>query len=129
MSAMMQRAGTRRGRCGCMAGGAERREAVKVECSSSTGTPSCTPSSGIFRHYLTLRKSSRLHRAARERVSVNALHQPTEISDSLHTEEIVAVAANNDPFLRAMSKTVDKYMEQCGRCWVNFGALFSNMNL
>jgi DNA polymerase alpha subunit A len=44
-------------------------------------------------------------------------------------EEIVAVATNNDPFLRAMSKTVDKYMEQCGRCWVNLGALFSSMNL
>ncbi|KAG2147493.1 hypothetical protein DEU56DRAFT_899384 [Suillus clintonianus] len=48
---------------------------------------------------------------------------------SARKEEIEAVAANNDPFLRVMSKTVDKYMEQCGRCWVNLGALFSSMNL
>ncbi|KAG2067603.1 hypothetical protein BDR04DRAFT_1104760 [Suillus decipiens] len=48
---------------------------------------------------------------------------------SAKKEEIVAVATNNDPFLRAMSKTVEKYMEQCGRCWVNLGALFSSLNL
>ncbi|OAX38875.1 hypothetical protein K503DRAFT_717476 [Rhizopogon vinicolor AM-OR11-026] len=44
-------------------------------------------------------------------------------------EEIEAVTVKNHEFLGAMSRTVDKYMEQCGRCWVNLGALFSNMNL
>jgi hypothetical protein len=81
LSARTQHAGTRRGRCGCTAGGAERRGAVKVECSSSMGTPSCTPSSDIFRRCLTLRKLSRLHRATRKRVGMYAVHRPTEISD------------------------------------------------
>jgi DNA polymerase alpha subunit A len=47
----------------------------------------------------------------------------------LDAEEIEAIIVKNHEFLRVMSKTVDKYMEQCGRCWVNLGALFSSMNL
>lgn len=81
MSARIKHAGTRHDRCGCTAGGVERLEAVKVECGSSMGTPSCTPSSGIFRHYSTLRKLPRLHKAVRERVGVTTVHQATDISD------------------------------------------------
>ncbi|KAI0358255.1 hypothetical protein OH77DRAFT_1256462 [Trametes cingulata] len=43
--------------------------------------------------------------------------------------ELNALASHQDEFLRSMMDTVEKYMDQCGRRWVQMSALFSFMKL
>ncbi|KAI0369754.1 hypothetical protein BV20DRAFT_967411 [Pilatotrama ljubarskyi] len=43
--------------------------------------------------------------------------------------ELNALAGHQGEFLRAMMDTVEKYMDQCGRRWVQMSALFSFMKL
>ena len=44
-------------------------------------------------------------------------------------EEVCGLTDTNQTFLTTMSATVYKYIDQCGRRWVDFGALFSVMKL
>lgn len=43
----------------------------------------------------------------------------------LSTEEVYGLTATNMTFLKEMRATVQKYINQCGRRWVDLGALFS----
>lgn len=45
------------------------------------------------------------------------------------TDEVTSVTFANGTFLRSMSDTVEKYMDQCGRRWVDLGSIFSFMKL
>lgn len=47
----------------------------------------------------------------------------------MHVEELEALGQVQGSFLRAMSGTVEKYLDQCGRRWVDLGALFSFMKV
>ena len=44
-------------------------------------------------------------------------------------DEILTLAANHGDFLQRMRQTVEKYLEQNGRRWVDMGSLFSFMKL
>jgi len=40
-------------------------------------------------------------------------------------DEVTAVTFTNGEFLRIMTGTVEKYMDQCGRRWVELSSIFS----
>ncbi|KAH7920526.1 hypothetical protein BV22DRAFT_1073766 [Leucogyrophana mollusca] len=44
-------------------------------------------------------------------------------------DEVVALTKMNAGFLHTMSETVEKYIDQCGRRWVDLGSLFSVMKV
>ncbi|KIJ65181.1 hypothetical protein HYDPIDRAFT_27902 [Hydnomerulius pinastri MD-312] len=46
-----------------------------------------------------------------------------------HHEEVKNLTITNQVFLQAMTDTVDKYINQCGRRWIDLGALFSAMKI
>jgi len=44
-------------------------------------------------------------------------------------ETVVALIAANSEFLQTMSDCVDRYLDQCGRRWVELSGLFSFMKV
>ncbi|KAF8141953.1 hypothetical protein EV363DRAFT_1468612 [Boletus edulis] len=46
-----------------------------------------------------------------------------------HFDEVRVLTEHNQTFLKAMSGTVDKYINQCGRRWVDLKALFPVMDM
>jgi len=44
-------------------------------------------------------------------------------------DEVTTVTFANGEFLRTMTDTVDKYMDQCGRRWVELSSIFSFMKI
>jgi DNA polymerase alpha subunit A len=51
------------------------------------------------------------------------------MTNSRTTDEITAVTFANGEFLRIMTNTVEKYMDQCGRRWVELSNIFSFMKM
>ena len=47
----------------------------------------------------------------------------------LASDEVVALVDVNDTFLSAMTDTVEKYLNMCGRRWVELDGLFSFMKV
>lgn len=61
-----------------------------------------------------------------------ATHAPFEWTSHAHgaiPDEIQALVNVQAEFLHTMTKAVDKYLEQCGRRWVELGSLFSFMKV
>ncbi|KAF9219738.1 hypothetical protein BS17DRAFT_760418 [Gyrodon lividus] len=48
---------------------------------------------------------------------------------SAHYEEVCNLTETNSEFLSIMAAAVDKYIDQCGRRWVDLGVLFSAMKM
>ena len=48
-----------------------------------------------------------------------------ELNYATLSDEVVALVDVNDTFLRAMTATVEKYLDNCGRRWVDLDGLFS----
>jgi DNA polymerase alpha subunit A len=44
-------------------------------------------------------------------------------------DEVTTVTFANGEFLRIMTNTVEKYMDQCGRRWVELSSIFSFMKM
>lgn len=44
-------------------------------------------------------------------------------------DEVIALVVQQKEFLQAMADTVNRYLDQCGRRWVNLDSLFSFMNI
>ncbi len=45
------------------------------------------------------------------------------------TEEVSVLVSQQADLLRSLSSVVDKYLDQCGRRWVEMGTLFSMMKI
>lgn len=50
-------------------------------------------------------------------------------TNSLLTDELRALVDLQTDFLQAMTGTVEKYLDQCGRRWVELSGLFSFMKV
>jgi len=44
-------------------------------------------------------------------------------------DEVISITVANDEFLRTMTNTVEMYMDQCGRRWVELSNIFSFMKM
>jgi len=51
------------------------------------------------------------------------------VTDISKQEEITTIMKKNTVFLDTMSRTVEKYLNQCGRRWVSLRSLFSFMQV
>lgn len=51
------------------------------------------------------------------------------LADDDDTEEVRSVTFANGEFLNSMTKVVEKYMNECGRRWVEMSNIFSFMKL
>jgi len=52
-----------------------------------------------------------------------------KLTTGARQDEVKALIGTQGNFLQAMSETVDKYLDQCGRRWVNLSSLFSFMKM
>lgn len=57
----------------------------------------------------------------------NSTRGPTDVKRPI--DEVTAVTFANGEFLRILTDTVERYMDQCGRRWVELSSIFSFMKM
>lgn len=67
--------------------------------------------------------------AALGKLSTHPAFEWTSHAHGVMPDEIKALVNVQAEFLRTMTKAVDKYLDQCGRRWVELGSLFSFMKV
>lgn len=54
---------------------------------------------------------------------------PIRVLTHVLPDELRALVSQNHALLQTLSSCVEKYLDNCGRRWVNLGAIFSRMSL
>ena len=126
-SATTRRVDTERVRWACMAAVASDL-VVMGRHGSSIRMSTCTINCATLQRYSTQR------RPGRQRLEVHTLVGAlffafSRSAQEMNSDEVTCLTKNNEQFLQVMSTTVYKYTNQCGRRWVDLGALFSVMKL
>lgn len=98
--------------------------------SYSTQVSSCTTSFSTIGPSSTGQKHCRCRRGPRDRVCAFSGFSEEESTDkSCNPDEVAVLVQENKNFLARLSETVERYLSDCGRRWVEFNGLFSYMNV
>lgn len=128
-SATTRRVDTERVRWACMAVVASDLVVVGRH-GSSIRTSTCTINCATLQCYSTQRRPRRQRLEVHTLVGALFFSLPfSSLAQGMSSDEINALTEANKLFLQVMGDTVYKYTNQCGRRWVDLGALFSVMKL